>query len=77
MTDQNTPISQKTLAGFLDRCAARADMIDREPATPKQCWYLAHLLIKAGEDGSDYILSTSYVLTKSRASGLIEMYLKS
>lgn len=68
--------SQKTLAAFLDRCAARAESIDREPATSKQCWFLAGLILKAGEDGSEIIADTSYVLTKREASALIDQYLK-
>jgi len=78
MTDQSATdrMSQKTLAGFLDRAAARADMIDREPATPKQCWFLAGLILKAGEDGGEYIVNTSLVLTKRHASTLIDTYLR-
>jgi len=67
--------SQKSLAGWLDRCAARADIIDQTPATQKQCWFLAGLILRAGETGSDYITNTSYVMTKGRASTLIGGYL--
>jgi hypothetical protein len=68
--------AQKSLAAHIDRCAARADMIDREPATSKQCWFLAGLILKAGEDGSEYIVNTSLVLTKGKASQMIDAYLK-
>jgi hypothetical protein len=51
-------------------------MIDREPATSKQCWFLAGLILKAGEDGSEYIVNTSLVLTKGKASQMIDAYLK-
>jgi len=68
--------SQKSLAGWLDRCAARAESVDQAPATGKQCWFLAGLILKAGEDGGKFIANTSYVLTKRRASGLIDDYLK-
>lgn len=67
-------LSQKSLAGWLDRAAARADMIDRDPATGKQCWYLAHLILKSGEDGYDWVNSNT-VLTKREASNLIDTYL--
>ncbi|WP_319413957.1 hypothetical protein [uncultured Cohaesibacter sp.] len=66
--------AQKSLANTLDRCAARADMVDASPATGKQCWYLAGLILKAGEDGSEYVLNTSFVLTKREASHLIDIY---
>lgn len=66
---------QKLIASFLDRAADRADMIDREPATGKQCWYLAGLMAKAGEDGGEFITNTSAILTKKRASALIQQYL--
>ena len=66
---------QKTLASALDRCAARAETIDSDPATGKQCWFLAGLILKAGEDGNDYVTNTSLVLTKRYASGLIDTYL--
>lgn len=67
-------LSQKSLAGWLDRAAARADMIDRDPATSKQCWFLASLILKAGEDGYDWT-DSSRVLTKREASTLIDTYL--
>jgi hypothetical protein len=69
-------ISQKELAGFLDLCAARARVIDREPATSRQCWFLAGLIVKSGEDHSEYVLNFNCVLTKSRASRLIDSYVK-
>lgn len=68
--------AQKSLARRMDRCAARADIIDQEPATAKQCWFLAGLVLKAGEDGNEYFTNTSLVLTKRRASMLIDQYLK-
>lgn len=67
-------LSQKSLAGWLDRAAARADMIDRDPATSKQCWFLASLILKAGEDGYDWT-DGNRVLTKREASTLIDTYL--
>lgn len=79
MTTTPTPVtfeSQKSLAFWLDRAAARADIVDREPATKKQCWFLAGLILKSGEDHSDWIVNTSAVLTKARASALISLYTK-
>lgn len=67
--------TQKIIAQTLDRCAARAHSVDAEPATSKQCWFLAGLILKAGEDGTDYSLNTSLVLTKTEASQLIDAYL--
>lgn len=66
--------TQKNLARQLDQCAARAEAIDRDPATSKQCWYLASLVLASGEDGGEFFTNTSYVLTKARASSLIETY---
>ena len=37
--------NQHQIAQILDRCAERANFIDREPATQKQCWYLAKLML--------------------------------
>lgn len=68
-------ITQKVLVGFLDRAAARADMIDQRPASSKQTWFLAGLIVKAGEDGSDYMINTNLVLTCREASSLIDTYL--
>lgn len=67
--------TQKNLARTLDRCADRAESIDRDPATAKQCWFLAGLILKAGEDGDEFLLDTSFVLTKRRASQMIDAYL--
>lgn len=68
--------SQKSLAASLDRCAGRAEFVDREPASSKQCWFLAGLILKSGEDGSEYLINSNYVLTKREASTLIDTYLK-
>lgn len=66
-------INQKTLAKFLDAAAARADMIDRAPATRKQCWFLAGLIAKADDQAiASEVMKTSFVLTKKRASFYID-----
>lgn len=63
---------QQLIAQVLDRCAERANFIDRDPATQKQCWYLAKLMLDAGDDGSELLLNTSAILTKQDASKRIE-----
>ena len=65
---------QKSLAKQLDTCAARAYSIDSDPATPKQCWFLAGLILRAGESGDDFYTNSSLVLTKRKASNLIDIY---
>lgn len=76
MSDSEMP-SRKTLAVALDACAARADMIDKEPATAKQCWFLAGLILDGGwvADARDAFDSNT-VLTKREASRRIEFYLE-
>lgn len=59
--------TQKELARILDRAAARS----AQPATSKQCWFLAGLMAAEGEDGSDYLLG-AFALSKSMASTLID-----
>lgn len=69
-------LNRKVVASFLDDAAARAEMIDADPASQKQCWYLAGLIVDADDIGmyEDIVLNTSFMLTKREASGLIEMY---
>ena len=67
--------NQHQIAQILDRCAERANFIDREPATQKQCWYLAKLMLDAGDEGSEFVLNTSAILTKQDASKRIEALL--
>lgn len=67
--------NQHQIAQILDRCAERANFIDREPATQKQCWYLAKLMLEAGDEGGDFSLNTSAILTKQDASKRIEALL--
>lgn len=71
----NTEFSaQKSLASQLDVCAMRAESIDAPSATSKQCWYLAGLIIQSGESGDEFYTNTSLVLTKRKASHLIDVY---
>ena len=65
---------QKSLATQLDTCAARAYSIDADPATPKQCWFLASLILRAGETGDEFYTDSGLVLTKRKASNLIDVY---
>lgn len=75
-----TNYTQKDIAQILDRAAARAHSVNASPATPKQCWFLAKLML---EDANKFGLqsleitptNTSQVLTSKRASCLIDMYL--
>lgn len=75
MADQ---MNRKETAEWLDRAAARAEFIDRDPATRKQCWFLAGLMEQAGWNLDDIgcgITNTSAVLTKKKASGWIDTLL--
>lgn len=73
-----TEFDRKLIAKFIDSAAARADMIDREPATSKQCWFIAGLIAQHRDEAtySDFVLNTSLVLTKREASRIIDSYLK-
>ena len=66
---------QKTIASYLDAAATRAETVGANPASQKQCWYLAKLIVDAGGDGSEY-LQSSEVMTKRKASSLIGFYLE-
>ena len=71
--------AQKHVAGALDIAADRSHCVEREPATRRQCWYLAHLCEERGitAAGLGYGYEhTHAVLTKGRASALIDMLLK-
>ena len=48
---------------------------DLEPASTRQCWYLAKLMLEAGDDGSEILLNTSFLLTKREGSKLIKFHL--
>ncbi len=69
--------AQKDTARQLDELAARAEVVGSEPATQKQCWFLAGLLIAAGETVASWTnTNTSFVLTKKRASRSIDFFLQ-
>lgn len=69
-------MERKTVAQFLDRCADRAELVDQPPATRRQTWYLAGLIVE-NEDQDTYnqvVTNTSFVLTRRRASQMIDVY---
>ena len=68
-------VTQKSICRILDNAASRCHSVDLEPASTRQCWYLAKLMLDAGDDGNDILLNTSFLLTKREGSKLIEFYL--
>lgn len=65
-----------SLTDLLNAAAARADMIDGDMASGKQCWFLAKLILESASDEMmSEIMKTSFVLTKKRASNMIDGYL--
>ena len=67
-------ITHKTIARQLDRAAARSSY----PASPKQVWFLAGLIFKAGKDADDIncgCLNTQASLSGREASQWIDFYL--
>lgn len=68
---------RKMIASFLDMAAARAETIDRNPASRKQCWFLAGLIEKTDDEDTynEIVSNTSFILTKARASRMIDSYL--
>ncbi len=63
-------LNQKEIASNLQTAANRAS----NPASSKQIWYLAKLMMDAGEDGLDYVLNGE-ILSVSNASSMIDYYL--
>lgn len=71
-----TAFTAKQVVSFLDNAAARADIVNRIPATSKQCWYLASLIAKDNDETTyNDVTSPQFVLTKKRASQMIGWYL--
>lgn len=64
--------NQKEIAKILDRAAVRSG----GGASSKQVWFLAGLMAKNGEDGSEFLLG-SEPLSARLASELIEVALAS
>lgn len=67
---------QVEIARRLDTAAIRCLTVDMTPATRKQIWFLAHLMLKAEdfESSVDMAVDTSYLLTMKEASSLIDTY---
>jgi len=63
---------KRVIADALAAAAVRASMIGREPATNKQIWYLACLMAEV--DDNSLVGDTNLVLTKRKASKLIDFY---
>lgn len=67
-------MSQKEIASTLDRAASRAGSA---AATAKQCWFLAGLMLKAGDQPRDIgcgASNSNAVLTSKQASFWIDQY---
>ena len=68
-----TDVTQKSISRLLDRAAGRS----AQPASPKQCWFLAGLIARsetAEIDYQDWLLD-SRALSRCMASDLIDGYL--
>lgn len=71
--------TQKDIAQALDHAAKRAETVGAAPATSKQCWFLAKLILETGKDAQDIGCgwsNTSAILTKRDASRYIDDYLR-
>lgn len=69
-------LNRKEIAHDLDRAAERAGHV-AEPATPKQCWFLAGLMAERGETASQLFSgNTNFALSKRQASFFIDLYLR-
>lgn len=63
---------QKSIAQILDTMASRS----RVPATGKQCWFLAGLIAKSGENVFEVFPNAlNMALDKKMASTMIDSYL--
>jgi hypothetical protein len=60
--------AQKAFARVLEECAK----LDESPATRRQCWYLASLMIEAGQDSKTF---EGKPLSKTMASDSIKSHL--
>lgn len=69
-------MDRKTIAQCLDNAAARTEMVGGTPATPKQCWYLAGLLVGDEAWRADAYLDSNAMLSKRAASALIDELLR-
>lgn len=68
--------AQKEIAQSLDHYAARANNCGARPASSKQCWFLAKLMMDRGDNVEGITGgNTNFVLTSARASVFISDYL--
>ncbi len=63
-------LNQKEIASNLQTAANRSS----NPASSKQIWFLAKLMMDANEDGLDYVLNGE-ILSVRQASSMIDYYL--
>jgi len=77
MTTTETQLNQKDFSQILDKLTWKAD----NPASSKQVWYLAHLILthdeKTGKNSTDDFLigdESKTPLSKAHASHLINLY---
>ena len=70
--------TQKEIAMVLDAAAGRAHLVEATPASSKQVWFLAGLLMRAGRDERDITDgNTNFILTSRKASFFIDLMLES
>lgn len=71
-------LDQKRVARALDKAAARADAVGARPASAKQCWFLAGLIVKWNDTQFFNKIETdlSLRMTAREASGQIDRYLQ-
>lgn len=69
--------TQKEIAMVLDAAAGRAHLVEATPASGKQVWFLAGLLMRAGKDDLHITEgNTNFVLTSRKASFFIDLMLE-
>lgn len=70
-------LNAKNIVSTLDSRAMNADMAGGNPASGKQCWFLATLIEKHNDvrQYEEIILNSNFCLSKAKASKLIDMYL--
>jgi hypothetical protein len=68
--------SKKEIAQVLDRAAVRASAQNQRPATAKQCWFLACLMLKSSRHEADLAEMETDALSAGDASAAIDMYLQ-
>jgi hypothetical protein len=76
--DDQMTYTQKDIAQLLDRAAARAHQVGRTPATRKQIWYLAGLMVpeveRHGVESEPALHDSNFVLCVKKASSQIDIH---